>query len=85
MEPQNIQLGAILALAMALVEALKYAISYLGKNKGVSNGATEVLQKIQGNDLLHIGDAMVEQNTILKHHTELLVRIATLLEIRNKL
>lgn len=79
---EYLQLGGTFILAMGIIEVLKYTIGLLGKKK--SNGATEVLQKIQGNDLQHIGDYMMEQNTILKHHTELLVRIATLLEIQAK-
>jgi hypothetical protein len=79
---QSLQLGATFAICLGLLELVKYSISLLGKKK--VNGATEVLQKIQGNDLLHINDAICEQNTILRHHTEILVRIATLLEIGNK-
>jgi len=78
----NLQLGATFLIAMGLLELLKYCIGLLGKKK--DNGATEVLQKIHGNDLLHLSDAIHDQNSILRHHTELLVKIATYLEIISK-
>lgn len=79
----NLQLGATFAICLGLLELVKYCITLLSKKKP-TNGATEVLQKIQGNDLFHLNNEICEQNTILKHHTELLVKISTYLEIMSK-
>lgn len=69
--------------AMGLFYIL-YLIVKIVFSKKKDNGSTEILQKIQANDMQHIGAGIVEQNVILRHHTELLVRIVTLLELQSK-
>lgn len=90
MPSELFQLGGLVVISYALIELVKFIIVKYTK-KSTSNGATEVLQRIQGNDLLHIGDAMIEQNKILAHHTTqhdqqiiLLTKILTTLELTNK-
>lgn len=80
MEQQLINGGVIVVFAWLVISKV---FDYL-KSKGKGNGSTEILQKIAGNDLLHINEGISEQNTILKHHTELLVKIATILELKLK-
>jgi hypothetical protein len=47
------------------------------------NGQARDINKIATNDLVHISEALMEQNKILNRHTELLIEISTTL--KNKL
>lgn len=92
MSPEYIQLGAVFILAMSLIELCKFLISrYTSGKKANFNGATEVLQRIQGNDLLHIGEGIKRQSDILTHHSlqnetiiALLIEINTRLKLNGK-
>jgi len=84
MPTDSIQLGATFIIAMGLIELLKFVIGKYTNKQG--NGATEVLQRIQGNDLLHVNLGITEQNKILTHHTiQNETMIALLIEINTRL
>ena len=83
--PVDVLTGFIIALAVVLGNIIVKLVEFFWLNpKKEDNGATTVLQKIQSNDMQHIEGALIEQNSILKHHTELLVKVVTYLEIMSK-
>lgn len=84
----------LLSLSPLVLVALFFIYQYFKygqKKKNGNNGNTEILQKIQGNDLAHIKTVLETQNSILAHQTTqheqqiiLLTKIATTLDLKLK-
>lgn len=84
MTEQYFQLGAILAIAMGLVEIIKALVRMMGSKNG--NGLAKGLSEISSNHLTHIYDEMKEHT---QQHKKIIDKndrmIEVLIEIRTLL
>ena len=77
MNDNYLQLGAVFAIAMALIEIIKVLIGYIFNKNG--NGLLSSVNQISTNDLVHIHQELEKHTTQHERMLEVLVEIKTIL------